>query len=72
MADVFNLFYPVCSDIQSCQLFLKKEREERLNMYIQELNYSGADKNKTTDVTTDQNTDRKGAVEEIFRIAGET
>ncbi len=26
-------------------------------MYIQELNYSGADKNKTTDVTTDQNTD---------------
>ncbi len=26
-------------------------------MYIRELNYSGADKNKTTDVTTDQNTD---------------
>lgn len=25
-------------------------------MYIQELKYSGADKNKTTDVTTDQNT----------------
>lgn len=72
MADVFNLFYPVCSDIQSCQLFLKKEREERLNMYIQELNYSGADKNKTTDVTTDQNTDIPCGEEEIFRIAGET
>ncbi len=66
MADIFNLFYPVCSDIQSCQLFLKKEREERRKMYIQEVKYSGADKNKTTDVTTDQNTHplwRKGAVE---------
>lgn len=41
-------------------------------MYIQELKYSGADKNKTTDVTTDQNTDIPCGEAENFRIAGET
>lgn len=49
MVDIFNLFYPVCSDVQSCQLFLKKNREGKMkDLYIIALKYSGTDKNKTT------------------------
>lgn len=63
MADIFNLFYPVCSDVQSCQLFLKNKEGKMKDLYILAQKYSGTDKNKTTVRCDDRSEHKKAPVE---------